>query len=373
MGRSTAGGTGRVLVISGSVGAGHDGAADELIARLEAQGVSTDRRDYLDAVPWFARLVLREGYTLSIGYAPRFFDWLFVSLERSGWVQRITLGLCQVARRKVRRWSKGFPLVVSTYPLASQTMGQLREAGELPAVTVTYLTDPAVHRMWVHPAIDHHLTVTEATSRMGRLIYRTPMTPVGGLVPSRFGDGLTPERRAVLRAELGLADDKPVALVVTGSLGLGDVPTAVREIAGTGEVQVLVLCGRSAKLRAELADVDGVVALGWRTDVHQLMALADVLVHNAGGLTLTEALTAGLPAVTFRPIPGHGTANAATLAEAGLAPWPKDAAELAEVVRGYAALRRDPGTVVREQDAAQTVLSLLAGADVADDRARRTA
>ena len=42
-----------------------------------------------------------------------------------------------------------------------------------------YLTDPAVHRMWVHPGVDHHFTVTEATSRMGRLVYRTPMRPVG--------------------------------------------------------------------------------------------------------------------------------------------------------------------------------------------------
>jgi UDP-N-acetylglucosamine:LPS N-acetylglucosamine transferase len=90
-----------------------------------------------------------------------------------------------------------------------------------------------------------------------------------------------------------------------------------------------------------------------------------VLVHNAGGLTLTEALTAGLPAVTFRPIPGHGTANAATLAEAGLAPWPKDVAELAEVVREHATLRRDPSAVVREPDAAGAVLALLASAPAA--------
>ncbi|MBA2323262.1 MAG: glycosyltransferase, partial [Pseudonocardiales bacterium] len=106
---------------------------------------------------------------------------------------------------------------------------------------------------------------------------------------------------------------------------------------------------------------EGVLALGWRDDVPDLMAVADVLVHNAGGLTLTEALTAGLPAITFRPIPGHGTANAATLAEAGLAPWPKDHAELAATVREHATLRRDPSAVVRETDAAQVVVGLLAG------------
>jgi UDP-N-acetylglucosamine:LPS N-acetylglucosamine transferase len=373
MGRSASGEPARILVISGSVGAGHDGAADELIARLREHGVSTDRRDYLDAVPRFARLVLREGYTLSIGYAPRFFEWLFVNLERSGWVQRITLGLCHLARRRVRRWARGVPVVVSTYPLASQTLGQLRAEGTMDATTVTFLTDPAVHRMWVHPEVDYHLTVTEATSRMGRLMYRTPMQPVGGLVSARFGERLSLERREALRAELGLRADLPVALVVAGSLGLGDVPDAVREIAGTGAAQVLVLCGRNARLRAEFADDPDVVALGWRDDVPALMSLADVLVHNAGGLTLTEALTAGLPAITFRPIPGHGTANAATLAEAGLAPWPKDVDELAEVLREYRRLRCDPSVVVREPDAALAVLGMLVDGGPLDDSARRTA
>lgn len=361
MGRSTEDGTARVLVISGSVGAGHDGAAAELIARLTGLGVRAECRDFLSAVPWVARLVLREGYTLSVGYAPRFFDWLFVNLERAGWVQAITLWLCRLARHRIRRWARGSQVVVSTYPLASQTLGHLRETGSLDAITVTYLTDPAVHRMWVHPSVDHHLTVTEATSRMGRLVYRTPMRPVGGLVSNRFTERLSPERRRALRAELGLSSDRPVALVVAGSLGLGDVPASVREIASTGAMQVLVLCGRNERLRAEFAPDSDVIALGWRDDVHHLMAIADVLVHNAGGLTLTEALTAGLPAVTFRPIPGHGTANAATLAEAGLAPWPKDVVELAEVVREHATLRRDPSVVVRDVDAAETVVALLAG------------
>lgn len=358
-----------VLVISGSVGAGHDGAADELIARLHRLGVRTRRRDYLDAVPRFARAILRHGYTLSIGYAPGFFEWLFVSLERAGWVQRITLALCWLARPRVRRWARGCRVVVSTYPLASQTLGQLRASGALPAIAVTYLTDPAVHRMWVHPDVDLHLTVTEATARMGRLAYRTPMRSVGGLVSTRFvASRPGADRRAELRAELGLRGDLPVVLLVTGSLGLGDVPLAVREIAATGSAQVLVLCGRNARLRERFAAQDGVIALGWRDDVPDLMAVSDVLVHNAGGLTLTEALTAGLPAVTFRPIPGHGTANAKTLFEAGLAPWPKDVAELTQVIRDHARLRADRSAVVREVDAASAVQELLAGEPAAPAR-----
>ncbi|HEY6422364.1 MAG TPA: glycosyltransferase [Pseudonocardiaceae bacterium] len=360
------GGRARVLVISGSVGAGHDGAADELIRRLARLGVATDRRDYLDALPRVCQLGLRDGYKFSVGQAPWLFDWMFDRLERAGFVHGIAMALCRVAQSRVRRWVGDHDVVVSTYMLASQTLGQLKEAGALDATLVTFLTDPAVHRLWVHPAVDHHVTVTEATARMGRLVYRTPMTPVGGLVSSRFSLRPDAAQRRQLRAELGLSPDGPVVLLATGSLGMGDVPHVVQAISSSGVAEVVVLCGHNEGLRNELSAQPGVVALGWRDDVPELMAAADVLVHNAGGLTLTEALTAGLPAVTFRPIPGHGVANAEVLAEAGLAPWPKDVAGLVDAIRQYTGHRGDPGSVVRSPDAAAVVLALLA------ERSQRT-
>ncbi len=350
----------RVLVISGSVGAGHDGAADELISRLAKLGVAADRRDYLDALPRVCHYILRDGYRLSIGYWPAFFDWLFANLERTGWVRRVALWLCKLAQRDVLRWVGDHDVVVSTYMLSSQTLGQLKEAGLVNATLVTFLTDPAVHRTWVHPAVDHHVTVTEATAQHGQLVYHTPMQAVGGLVSPRFAERVDTARREQLRAELGLSPDGLVILLATGSLGMGDVPNVVRSLSSSGVGEVVVLCGRNERLRRQLSAEPGVRALGWRDDVPELMAAADVLIHNAGGLSLTEALTAGLPAVTYRPIPGHGIANSQILADAGLAPWPRDDAELVDAIRKQAVQRGDPSHVVRNPDTASLVLSLLA-------------
>jgi processive 1,2-diacylglycerol beta-glucosyltransferase len=354
----------RVLVISGSVGAGHDGAADELVSRLAKLGVAADRRDYLDALPRAFRYILRDGYRLSVGYVPPFFDWLFANLERTGWVRSVALWLCRIAQRDVLRWAADKDVVVSTYMLSSQTLGQLKEAGRINATLVTFLTDPAVHRTWIHPAVDHHVTVTEATAEMGLREYHTPMQAVGGLVSERFAESVDPARREQLRAELGLSPDGLVVLLATGSLGMGDVPNVVRSITSAGVGEVVVLCGRNDRLRKQLSAEPGVVALGWRDDVPHLMAAADVLVHNAGGLSLTEALTAGLPAVTYRPIPGHGIANSQVLADAGLAPWPQNEAELVEAIRKQAIERGDPSHVVRHPDTAALVLNLLAEHDL---------
>lgn len=100
------------------------------------------------------------------------------------------------------------------------------------------------------------------------------------------------------------------------------------------------------------------------------MAACDVLVHNAGGLSLSEALTAGLPAVTFAPIAGHGRANAALLHSAGLAPWATTTDELAECLRAAASRPRVPLTIP-EHPAEDVVAGLARGAHRAAHRGER--
>lgn len=352
-------GTTRVLIVSGSVGAGHDGAAAELRNQLHDAGVTAQVHDFLDALPYLVRLILRRGYVVSIQYSPGFFEWLFTSAEHRYWMRRVVEIMCWAARRRIRVWSRDAAVIVSTFPFASQTLGQLKRVGVLTTPVITYLTDPAAHRLWVHPDIDHHLTVTDATASTGSQQYGVPMQAVGGLVAAAFARTRTPGERAAIRASLQIPATAPVVLLCCGSEGMGDVRTTVATLATVDALHTVVLCGRNKQLQAELAGMPRVSALGWRRDVPDLMAAADVLVHNAGGLSLTEALTAGLPAVTFRPIPGHGQVNAQVLAAAGIAPWPRDDdALVAEVIRQFST-GRPHTTALPCGGASRFVLSLL--------------
>jgi UDP-N-acetylglucosamine:LPS N-acetylglucosamine transferase len=351
----------RVLIISGSVGAGHDGAARELARRLTERGAHVDQRDWLAAIPRPGQHLLREGYTTSVGYVPAFFEWLFQGIDHTRWVRSTAIAACRLGAAAVREWAVGgYDAIVSTYPLASQTLGQLKQSGRLNTPVATYLTDPAVHRLWVHRHVDRHLTVTQATAAQGEERYGVPMRAVGALVPPQFGRSVSPAWRASVRAGLGLDPARPIALVMAGSLGLGAVPAAVDAIQSTDVCDTLVLCGRNSRLRTGLAGRPGVTALGWRDDVADLMAASDVLVHNAGGLSLTEALVAGLPAVTYQPLPGHGRANAAVLEDCGLAAWPRTDQELGVALQR--AIDRGPADrrhVQFEVDAADDISHMI--------------
>jgi UDP-N-acetylglucosamine:LPS N-acetylglucosamine transferase len=131
------------------------------------------------------------------------------------------------------------------------------------------------------------------------------------------------------RARMGLPLLDRLAVVVAGSWGVGDIDNTVRDIAAAGSAIPVVVCGRNEPLRRRLAETGRVVALGWVDDMPSMLRAADVVVHNAGGLSSLEAMTSGVPVVSYRCLPGHGAANAAVLRAAGLSAWPRDPAELA--------------------------------------------
>src|SRR5207302_10787660 len=96
------------------------------------------------------------------------------------------------------------------------------------------------------------------------------------------------------------------------------VPETVAAIATSGRFRVITLCGTDRRLQRQLEQGGLGPALGWTDRVPQLLAAADVVVENAGGLSSLEAFASGLPIVTYRPIPGHGRDNAAEMARAGV-------------------------------------------------------
>src|SRR5213075_50385 len=85
---------------------------------------------------------------------------------------------------------------------------------------------------------------------------------------------------------------------------------------------IVVVCGRNAELRRELAVQDRrhpTHVLGFVTNMHELMAVAALIVTKPGGLTSSEALAMGRPLFILNPIPGQEAANSDFLLERGAA------------------------------------------------------
>ena len=71
----------RVLVLSAAIGQGHDGAARELVRRLDRRGLDAHVVDWTDLLPAWGRRLLRDLYAPSVHHTPALFDRIFTDLE----------------------------------------------------------------------------------------------------------------------------------------------------------------------------------------------------------------------------------------------------------------------------------------------------
>ena len=354
----------RVVVVSGSIGAGHDGVAHELARRLRAEGLTVRVEDQLRGFSRAARLILGSGYLLTLRTVPALYELTCWLVERSKTVQRIADRICRTSEEWLLQVTTDAELVVATYPPACRALGHLRSSRQLHVPVVAYLTDPSPNFLWVHPSLDLHLTAGEHTARAVLDRYGVAAVAAGPLVSPGFRamseSGQRAAARRQIRAELRLGSQDAVALLLLGSLGIGGVRRVARELAAAG-IRPVVLCARNTRLRRQLAHIAGVVALGWRDDMPALVAAADVVINNAGGLSLTESFVVGVPAVTYAPVAGHGKANARALADSGMAQWARSREELVRIVLAEAAAGRVAWPLAQETAVQRLCATLDAG------------
>jgi UDP-N-acetylglucosamine:LPS N-acetylglucosamine transferase len=313
-----------------------------LSRRLVEAGHEADVRDFLEAAPFGIGKALSKGYEAELKHAPWAYElafkmWFWFPFLLGPLARFLTL----FTRRTILNWVREThaDIVVSTYPVATQVLGDLRRrankhrrsrwAVRVPAVN--FITDFGFHPFWAHRGIDLNLAVATGTAEA--VAHRTARLSLacGPLVGPEFLSA--PVRRTFERARLGLRQDDLGVLISSGSWGVGDLKEAFELVAKQPGFVPVVTCGRNSGLRddlEELARAEGYRAhlLGWTDDMAGVMAACDVLVENAGGLTSLEAMGARLPLVTFRPIPGHGRNSATAMSAAGVSCLARNGEEL---------------------------------------------
>jgi UDP-N-acetylglucosamine:LPS N-acetylglucosamine transferase len=194
------------------------------------------------------------------------------------------------------------------------------------------ISDIGVHPLWLSAGIDLHLVPTEVSASQVRRA-GVPVRAARLPVEPQFCNGR--RARAVATGPGVNGGEELLVIAAGGSLGIGGIGDAVAGIIAAGATAI-ALTGRNERLRAALQrrfDGDPRVRLpGWTDDLAGLMAEADAIVVNAGGMTCLEALACGVPIVVYRPVAGHGSLNAKTMIEAGVAIGAQSRQELTSIL-----------------------------------------
>jgi processive 1,2-diacylglycerol beta-glucosyltransferase len=360
----------RVLILTASVGEGHDLPARTLADQLRAESPDTEVtiEDGLRAMGRAFVLVNERAPGVVFHRFQWLWDaafWLFVGVAPT---RRITQGVVRVAGSRgvlklVRRIDPD--VVVSVYPMTTEVLGGLRRRGKLDVPVVAAITDLAMMHYWAAPGVDLHIvTHPESIDEVREVAGAdADVEVVHGLTRPEFA---RPCDRDEARRELDLPADATVVLVSGGGWGVGDLRSAIdTSLADEGVDVVACLCGRNDELRERLdrryAAEPRVRTVGFTDQMSEWLGAADALIHSTGGLTVLEAYVRGCPTISYGWGRGHIRANNAAFRRHGLAHVVSSQRELAGALRRALGSRPAPGLALAAlPSAASLVLALVA-------------
>ena len=320
------------LLLSGSLGMGHDVMAGACADSLEARGWSTRT---LDAMRLLGRTGGSAGEAVFRGMlaVPGLYDAYHFTTLRTG--NRLALMTDAAARGQVvprlRRQLDAEPadLVVSVFATAASAVSRLRTCrvrgtdavdgvtGGARAVHdryrdmahVVFCTDVTPHRLWVHPHTDLYLVTSRAAESA---VLRFQPDAQVAVVPAPVRPGFyQPPTQQEARSRLGVPATERCVLLMSGAWGIG--PLAVTASAlGRAGLCVLAVAGRNkkleARLRAAAAREPRLRVFGFTDRIPELMAAADLVVTSSGD-TCSEARVVGRHVLLLDAVPGHGRDN----------------------------------------------------------------
>lgn len=359
----------RILILSASIGEGHDLPARMLADGLRAEraGVEAPVVDGLQAMGRVATLLAGTGSDFMFDRMNWLFDASYFLLARFAptrafcrWLTH-RLGARGLSRAIVRERPD---VIVSTYPGVTETLGYLRGHGRIAVPVVSAITDLAALHYWAHPDVDVHL-ITEAESEpeVRAIAPRTRVVCVRGLTDPAFERPVAP---AAARAALGLPLEGPVIVVSGGGWAVGDLGgAALTALASDPAATVLALCGRSESVQRGLAarfpGEPRLRIMGFTDRMGDVLAAADVLVHSTAGLTMFEARIRGCRIVSYGWGVSHIRLNNAAYRRFGLAQVATTREQLAFALRAALAAPRRPITSYGTRPSAAEVVLGLAG------------
>ena len=296
---------------------GHIRAAAALQASAERSHPDLDSRhiNIIDYAPSIVGRILCNSYNHVVRYVPRLYGALYtlddhkhVPLAKTA-NRCIRLALQRHLKRLIRDIDAFQPdRIVTTHYLVPYL---LKNKISCPIDLV--ITDYYAHRVWLHDNVRTYFVAALATAR--RLQEQNKTVVVSGI--PIHPDFLNTPSPALLKTKLGLDQNQPTLLLLSGGNGLIDTSIFAEQIIQhLPNANIVAIAGQgSPRLYQRLIRLQSthpaLQVFTFVDNIAEWTAVADLIVTKPGGLTVAEAIYLNKPLVLVNPIPGQETKNAA--------------------------------------------------------------
>ena len=318
----------RVLILSITAGQGHHAAGKSLSDALIRRGAEVLTIDVYKEINRLLYDGVNRGYLLSTKYAPaayRHFYTLFENKDKCGKHSISSLVNMLLGNKFDHNIEEFHPdFIICTHIFSAQVVNELKRQGRyLDVPTLGIVTDYTIHPFWQDiPYIEYINLASDLlyNKAVRRGIERKRLCSFGIPVQEKFSTKISKEEA---RTALNIPVDKPVALVMAGSMGYGNMSAIVESMESLNlDLTILAVCGKNDRQKKKLLDLPprkNRLVFGYVNNVDIMMDAADCIVTKPGGLTVTEAMAKKLPMILVNPIPGQEERNVDFLLNNGIA------------------------------------------------------
>ena len=309
-----------VLLLSAPIGSGHRLAAEALKQVLSNNPeVEVVHGNVFDFFPHFLGSTFLRCYLWILGCCP----WLYELAYKWGNSQGGSLWLRGLINRSLAWLGGGYlqrvqpDAVIATHATPAGIMCYYKQ--KHPEVFLgAVVTDFTVHKWWLCEGVDAYFV---ADARLKKRITVPAQVEAFG-IPVR--QELKGNDYAACRAQYGWDKEEKVCLVMGGGEGLLPMEEILAALtaAHIDKLRLVAITGHNEKLAHKLqqrfvghttksgSEANPVEVYGFRQDVPQMLAGADMIITKAGGLTCAEVLASGLELLLYKPLPGQEQGNA---------------------------------------------------------------
>ena len=305
-------GTGKVLILSCGTGGGHNSAAKAILEELLSQGLEADFMEYLEIINSNLKDKVNEIYLKSTNNEGKTFKVAYKlgEIYQKTNIKSPVYGLNQLNKNKLYDYIKrnGYEYIITTHLFAAQALTAIKKEHRInfTAVATDYVCIP----FWRETNPDFMITPSDElkSSFINQGVKENKLIPLGIPVKRAYSEDYDINE---CKKKVGLDINKRYVLLLTGSMGFGNVEEIVDELKNNiKDINLIVACGTNKELYEKLNKKDNVIPLEFTENIDLYMKSSDIILSKPGGLTTTEIAVLGKPFIHTMPIPGCENYNA---------------------------------------------------------------
>ncbi len=308
----------KVLFLSAPIGVGHQQAAMAIAHAMQRinPDIVIEHVDTFEYLNKFFGRALLSIYFKSLSSLPQAYALAYAWGNESKWALLMRRCISCFFANEMKSYLLDYApdVVVCTHATPAGMMHYLKEECQIDLHTVGVVTDFAVHRLWINKTIKQYFVAEESLLQdlIKYQIKQEQSYAFGIPVSIMYGQNYN---KSMLLERIGFSKNSRVVLLMGGGAGLFPMIEAIEALNQCKtELQLIIVTGKNKKIYDKLKKIKRFIrhdmkVFGFVNNVHELMAMSDVLISKAGGLTVSEALCSGLPMLIYKPIPGQEEEN----------------------------------------------------------------